>query len=188
MIYQNTIILVCHIKRNVFVGNLGSCSSILVPAVYDLTVFYKCRKSFTKSVNTFARIQGQLCCHIWCEICCHIILQREFGLILFIILHIAQIAVSTGCQDFTVCLISDKKMLSVYAYLHSSCSHNCFFFIDLHINILHIPVQIKTWLFFFIAFEMPASHADHIFADRCKFCCDRSYVQCTCTICYHMKW
>ena len=64
VVHQDTVAFICHIERDIFIGNLTGSSAILVPHLHYLSVFYERRETFSESVDIFIHIEEHLLQHI----------------------------------------------------------------------------------------------------------------------------
>ena len=64
VVHQDTVAFICHIERDIFIGNLTGSSAILVPHLHYLSVFYERRETFPESVDIFIHIEEHLLQHI----------------------------------------------------------------------------------------------------------------------------
>ena len=188
VVYEYAIMFACYIERNIFIRNLRSCTAIFIPDINNLTVLYKRCKSLTQTIYTFSRCKRKLCHHIWLILCCHIVRFREFCQRSSVILHIAKIAESDVCENFSICFICNLKVFQVHSYCHSSGFHHSFIFCNLNLCFLRILIQLISWLTFYITFIMITSYAYNIFTCRSKFCSDSSYIQSTASVCDLAEW
>ena len=183
VVNKYTVMFACYIERNIFIGNLRSCTAVLIPYIYYLSILYECCKSLSKSIDAFTWIKRKLCYHIWLILCCHVVWLRELGQCSSVILHVSKITESNVCKNFFICFISDLEIFQINSYSHSSGFHHSFIFCDLHLCFLWIFIQFISWFAFYITFIMIASYTDDIFTYRSKFCSDSSYIQGAASVC-----
>ena len=86
IVHQNPVSFIRYIKWNVLVCNLAGCTAILIPHLYNLSIFHKRRKPFSKTIDVFIYVNGKLFQHI--------------SLLCLIIIHMGQIPETGLCKEF----------------------------------------------------------------------------------------
>ena len=79
MIHKNAVAFVCHIKGNIFIGNLRGSTAVLIPHFHHLTVLYKRGKLFAQTVNPLACFQRKLRDHVRLMPLGEIVFSRKHG-------------------------------------------------------------------------------------------------------------
>ena len=86
IVHQNAISFICNIKRNILIGDLAGSSSVLIPHFYDLSIFHKGSKPFSKAIDIFVHINRKLLQHI--------------GFLCLIVIHVSQIPEAGLSKEF----------------------------------------------------------------------------------------
>ena len=75
MIYKYTIALISQIERNILIGLLCACTTVCIPDINRLSVFYKRCKTLAKTVDKLTYAKAQLLADIGIAVVAFIISQ-----------------------------------------------------------------------------------------------------------------
>ena len=97
MIYKYTIALISQIERNILIGLLCACTTVCIPDINRLSVFYKRCKTLAKTVDKLTYAKAQLLADIGIAVVAFIISQT-----LPVSLHESQVTIPGFCNDLAI--------------------------------------------------------------------------------------
>ena len=161
---ENTVAVVCHVERYAFVADFGCRTAVLVPGVYNLSVFYEWSKSLAKAVYALADAKGELAYHIWLIFFGHVILGWQHGALLTVPSDIGKVAEAASGQNFSICLEGvSKDTFSLYADLYASGIKNCLILVDRYSYVLvYALCFVEGRNFVVVGFVVPCLHGDGV--------------------------